>query len=325
MATLVLSTKDVKESIDMKRVLKAVENAFLEHGNKKVIMPSKLYIDLPKGDFRAMPSYLEGLSALKWVCVYPKNPKSVNLPSVMGVVILNDPDTGYPLAVMDGTLITQLRTGASAAVASKYLAKKDSKSFGLIGCGAQSYTQFTAIRELFDISVVKIYDTSKKAITSFKSTFSKNGVKIESVTLEKVGKCDIISTVTPVRKPIVKRKMISPGAHINAIGADAKGKEELDPQILLDSKVVVDDLVQASHAGEINVPISSGLFDLKDVYAELGEIVAGKKKGRTKKDEITVFDSTGLAIQDAATAKAVFELAKKNGLGIEVDFVGGDI
>lgn len=319
MSTLVLSTNDVEKCIDMGAVLKAVEDAFKEYGKGRAIMPPKEYINLPKGDFRAMPSYVHGASGLKWVCVYPDNPKSSGLPTVMGVVIYNDPETGYPLAVMDGTLVTQLRTGASSGVASKYLAKKDSKSFGLVGCGAQSYTQFTAIKEIFDIDIVNIFDISKKAINGFKETFSEYNIK--KCPLKEVVNSDIVSTVTPVRDPLVKREWIRPETHINAIGADAAGKQELDSQILIDSKVVVDDIKQASHGGEINMAISNGVFKISDIYATLSEIVIGTKEGRVG-EEITVFDSTGLAIQDTATAKVIYEVAMKNDLGIEVDFVG---
>lgn len=320
MGTLVLSTTDVEKSIDMRAVLDRVEDAFVEYGKGRAIMPPKEYINLQNGDFRAMPSYVHGAIGLKWVCVYPDNPKTRRLPTVMGVVIYNDSETGYPLAVMDGTLVTKLRTGASAGVASKYLAKEDSKSFGLVGCGAQAHTQFTAIRELFDIDVIKVFDVSKKSVNDFKKAFS--GYNVIKRPVKEVVNSDIVSTVTPVREPLVKREWISPGTHINAIGADAAQKQELDPKILLDARVVVDDIRQASHGGEINVAISDGIFMAEDIYATLGEIVTGKKKGRMG-DEITVFDSTGLAIQDTVAAKAIYEVAREKGFGIEVDFVGG--
>ncbi|MDY6958385.1 MAG: alanine dehydrogenase [Halobacteriota archaeon] len=319
MGTLVLSTDDVKRCADIGAVLKACEFAFGEYGEGRAIMPPKEYINLPKGDFRAMPSFINGAVGLKWVCVYPDNPTKKNLPTVMGVVILCDPDTGYPISVMDGTLITQLRTGASAGVASKYLARKDSKSIGLVGCGAQAHTQLKAILENFDLDIIKIFDISEKVASRFKEAFSSYNVK--ECSIEEVVGCDIVSTVTPVREPIVKREWILPGTHINAIGADAAGKQELDSKIIVDAKVVVDDIRQASHGGEINIPISRGIIKTEDIYATLGEIVTGRKKGR-ESDEITVFDSTGLAIQDMATAKVVYEVANKKGLGVEVNFVG---
>ncbi|MDY6964890.1 MAG: ornithine cyclodeaminase family protein [Halobacteriota archaeon] len=319
MSTLVLSTDDVKRSVDMNTVLRTVEDAFREYGEDRAIMPPKEYINLPKGDFRAMPSYVNGAAGLKWVCVYPDNPRTKNLPTVMGVVVYNNPETGYPLAVMDGTLVTQLRTGASAGVASKYLARVDSETLGIVGCGAQAYTQFTAIKEFFDIDVIRVCDISKKAVDEFKEVFSQYNV--EECPISEVVNSDIISTVTPAREPLIKREWVKAGTHINAIGADAKGKQELDIQILLDAKVVVDDTRQASHGGEINIAISSGLLKVEEIHATLGEIVTGKKKGR-EGDEITVFDSTGLAIQDTATAKAIYQVAKKKGLGTEIDFVG---
>jgi len=319
MGTLVLSTDDVKRCANIGAVLKAVEYAFSEYGEGRVIMPPKEYINLPKGDFRAMPSFLDGAVGLKWVCVYPDNPQKRNIPTVMGVVILCDPDTGYPISVMDGTLVTQLRTGASSGVASKYLAREDSESIGLVGCGAQAHTQLKAIMETFDFDVIKIYDISGEVVKKFKGAFSEYNVK--ECPIKEVVRCDIVSTVTPVREPLVKREWVIPGTHINAIGADAAGKQELDSKIIRDAKVVVDDIKQASHGGEINVPITESIIKTDDIYATLSEIVTGRKRGR-ESDEITVFDSTGLAIQDMATAKVVYEVAKKKGLGMEVNFVG---
>ncbi|MDY6930943.1 MAG: ornithine cyclodeaminase family protein [Halobacteriota archaeon] len=323
MGTLILSTDDVKSCADIKAVLEAVEGAFIEYGEGRAIMPPKEYIDLPKGDFRAMPSFIDGAVGLKWVCVYPDNPKKESLPTVMGVVILCDPDTGYPISVMDGTLVTQLRTGASAGVASKYLARGDSESVGLVGCGAQARTQLKAILANFDIDIIKIYDISRDVVAGFKEYFSDENLNILECTIEEVVGCDIISTVTPVREPLVKREWVRSGTHINAIGADAPGKQELDSKIIIDAKVVVDDIRQASHGGEINVPIAENIFKSEDIYATLGEIVSGRKNGR-ESDEITVFDSTGLAIQDMATAKVIYQVAKDKGLGILVDFVGMD-
>jgi ornithine cyclodeaminase/alanine dehydrogenase-like protein (mu-crystallin family) len=139
--------------------------------------------------------------------------------------------------------------------------------------------------------------------------------------LEEAVKSDIVCTLTPARAPLIKKQWILPGTHINAIGADAEGKEELEPEILNNAMVVVDDIRQASHAGEINVPISKGTYKVEQIYATLGEIIAGKKKGRTDKNTITVFDSTGVAIEDISTAKLLFEKAKQKGVGLPVDFV----
>lgn len=317
MGTLVLSAREVEKSIEMSAVISAVEDAFREHGKRNVIMPPKVYLDLPEGDFRAMPVWMKGKAGVKWVCAYPENPKR-NLPSVMGIFIYSDSTTGYPLAVMDATVITKYRTGAASGIASRYLARKDSTSLGLVGCGVQASTQVLGIEEIFNLDLIKVYDPSEHAIASLKKALPEHN--IEKCSIEEAVRSDIVSTLTPVRVPIVRREWVARGTHINAVGADAPGKEELDPQILLDAKVVVDDMEQAKHGGEINVPLRKGTFSADKIYATLGEIVAGKKKGR-ESNEITVFDSTGLAIQDIAVAEIVFKTAKKKRIGIEIDFV----
>jgi len=317
--TLVLTAKDVAQVIEIDAVVEAVEKAFFHYGKGEAIMPPKVYLTLKQfgGDFRAMPAYLEGSAAVKWVSVYPENPKQ-GLPTVIGTIILSDPRTGFPLAIIDGTLITEYRTGAASAVASKYLARKDSQSLGLVGCGALAQTHLEAIGHLFDLKVVRVYNRSADKIKTF---IDKNkGFNIEGATIEEVTRSDIVCTLTTVTSPLVFRPWVKPGTHINAVGADAPGKQELDSTILNNAKVVVDELVQATHGGEINVPVREGLFKKEDIYGTLGEIVAGKKSGRDDK-EITVFDSTGLAIQDVAVARAVYEAALTQKIGHQIELI----
>jgi alanine dehydrogenase len=318
--TLVLDRNSVARLIDVKKAIGAVEGAFMEYGRGRVQMPPKIYIHLKKydGDFRAMPAYIEKLDrcTLKWVNVHPRNSIS-GLPTVMAVIILSDPRNGLPLCIMDGTLATNLRTGAAGAVAAKYLARKDPRMIGMVGCGAQAKAQLQALGSLFDIPMIKVWSRGGICVKEFIKAMKRPGCDIyESMSIKEcVRDCDIIVTTTPSRKPLVKSAWIKKGAHINAIGADAKGKEELDPEILKNAKVVVDSWAQASHSGEINVPLIGGLISKNDIYAELGDIVAGKKKGRTSPEEITVFDSTGLAIQDAAVADLIYRAAIRKKLG----------
>ncbi len=321
MPTLFLSRNDIKVIIDMGEVIGVVEEAFREWANGAAKMPPKAYLVLEKGDFRAMPAALPGAAGLKWVNVHPGNPP-LGLPTVMAIMIYNDPATGYPLSVMDATEITAYRTGAIAAIASKYLARKDSHTLGIIGAGRQAYTQLLAHATLFDIKLVKVYDPIKSAVERFIKSFP--GYRIEaSSSPEDACACDILCTVTPAHEPVVKRKWLLPGTHINAIGADAAGKEELEPSVLKDALVIVDDIRQASTSGEINVPVRKGLFTVEEVHASLSEIITGKRPGRSDKDQITVFDSTGVAIEDVATAGLIYEKAKKSRIGISLDFVEG--
>jgi alanine dehydrogenase len=324
--TLILERKSIENIINMKDAIKAMEYAYREYGMKRCAMPPKLYLDLGKhnGDFRAMPGYIERLNkcALKWVNVHPKN-SGIGLPTVMAVIILSDPSNGFPICIMDGTLATNLRTGAAGGLAAKYLARKDSKIIGLVGCGVQAKTQLMALNELFRIKEVMVWGNKQLLIDNFIKNNRKIGLKFTAAknVKECVKDSDIVITTTPSRKPLVKLEWLKKGTHINAIGADAKGKEELDPLILKHAKVVVDSWEQASHSGEINVPVSKGIISKKDIYADIGEIVTGRKKARTNDNEITVFDSTGLAIQDVAIADLIYKTALKKKLGKWVNLI----
>jgi alanine dehydrogenase len=308
MKTLSITEEEIKDILTMKEVLEVVESVFRADSKGETQMPPKIYLNLPRGDFRAMPASIPGAAGMKWVNAHPRNPE-IGLPSVMATLIYNDPDTGRPLAIMEATTITSLRTGASAGIASKYLARKDSETLGLVGTGEQAHTQLLAIGEIFGLESVKVFDLNKDRVKEFISTFTEYNVEFHS--LEETLKADIVSTATPVRKPIIKSRWIQQGTHINAIGADAKGKQELEGNLLKRSKIVVDNIEQASHSGEINVPLVKGIIKSEDIHATLGEVVEGIKPGREEDDEITVFDSTGLAIQDLATAKLVYEKVTK--------------
>jgi alanine dehydrogenase len=320
MSTLFLTRKDVRSLLNMTEVINAVERALKDFAEGRAWMPVKAYLVVDKGDFRAMPAALPGAAGMKWVCAHPQNP-SVGLPSVIAVLIYSDPATGYPLAVMDATDLTAYRTGATAAIASKYLARKNSHKLGIVGAGRQAYTQIAAHAELFELTEIKVYDRLDAATERFIEAFPQ--YKIRACSLEDTADSDILCTLTPSRKPFVKKTWVKAGTHINAVGADAPGKQELAPSILKEAMVVVDDMEQASVAGEINVPLKKGLFQVEEIYATLGEIVAGKKQGRTSAEAITVFDSTGLAIEDIAVAKIIYEKARGKGGYLSLDFVEG--
>lgn len=324
MDILWLNQKDVKSVLDMPAAMDVVEKAFKQHGLKKVQMPPKTYLYFEKhnGDLRTMPSFLEAqdITGVKIVNVHPDN-LMIGLPTVMALVVLNSTKTGAPLAIMDGTYLTDIRTGAAGGIAAKHLARPDSRVVGMVGAGNQARTQLLALAQVFDIEQVRI---TSKVISHYKE-FEKEmeGIVdcelIKTPHVEEVCDCDILVTTTPVRSPVVKSEWVKEGTHINAIGADAKGKQELDSQLLTRAKVVVDDIVQASHSGEVNVPLSTGVISSKDIYCELGEVIAGVRSGRESDDEITIFDSTGLAIQDLATANLAFERAVERGIGSRLE------
>lgn len=318
MSTLILKSDDVLSLLDMPSVIEAVEQGLRDLAAGNAHMPPKVYLFGDKGDFRAMPASVPGAAGIKWVNVHPGNPL-LGMQTVMATIIYNDPLTGYPLAIMDATDITAYRTGAAAAIAAKYLARKDSHSLGLIGAGRQAQTQLLAHVAIFDIRSIKIYDRLESATEKFLRQFSQYPVKVTS--LEEAAACDIICAVTPARGPVVMKDMVKPGTHINAVGADAPGKQELDPAILKEARVVVDDMEQATHSGEINVPVSKGIFSAGDIYATLPEVVSGGKPGRTDDTQITIFDSTGLAVEDMATAHLIYDRAMRFGGFLSLDFI----
>jgi alanine dehydrogenase len=320
MDVLWLDQSDVRSVIDMPLTLSAVENGFREHGLKKVQMPPKsyLYFEKHNGDLRTMPSFMEekDIAGVKIVNVHPDN-REKGLPTVMAVIVLNSTETGAPLAIMDGTHVTDMRTGAAGGVAAKYLARKDSHIVGMVGTGGQARTQLLALSEVMDIEEVKISCRNAAHCDSFEKDMQKvvscDFTRKESI--KNVCDCDVLVTTTPVREPVVKADWVHEGTHINAIGADAVGKQELESSIMKKARIIVDDIVQASHSGEVNVPLSQGIISESDFHAELGEVVAGVKKGRLSDDDITIFDSTGLAVQDLVTANMVYTKALELGIG----------
>lgn len=320
MSTLILSSDDVRQLITISEVIEAVEQAFKRWATGEVQIPTKSYLVLNKGDFRAMPAALKDAAGIKWVSVYPEN-ISIGLPTVMALLIYNDPETGYPLAIMDATEITAYRTGAASAIASKYLARKNSRTLGIIGAGRQAYTQLLAHMELFSFEEIRVFDLSTSSASRLIMSFPEYPIKHSSIT--NTAACDIICTLTPARKPILKREWIKPGTHINAVGADAEGKEELEPEILREAIIVVDEIEQASVAGEINVPLKKGLITIKDIYGTLGDIITGQEKPRESDEVITVFDSTGIAFEDIAVAKLVYEKAKQIGTYLSLNIIEG--
>jgi alanine dehydrogenase len=319
MPTLLLDRSAIKTLIKMADVVNVVEEAFRMCGEGKGKMPAKTYLSLEHGDFRAMPASLPGCAGMKWVNVHPQNP-SRGLPSIMGILIYSDPETGYPLAIMDATEITAYRTGAAAAIASKYLARPDSHTIGIIGAGFQAHAQILAHTELFNTVSVNVFDVSQAAADRLMQSLPQ--LPIRNCSIQEAVASDIVCTLTPSRDPIIKREWIVPGTHMNAIGADAPGKQELDPMILKEAVVVVDDMKQASSSGEINVPVQKGIYSIDEVCGTLAEIVVGKKKGRTDNKAITVFDSTGIAVEDIAVAKLLFEKAQQTSGYPSIDLVG---
>ena len=318
MSTLLLTRSDVAGLLTIEEAVSVVEQAFRDYADGRAQMLPKAYIRLEKGDFRAMPCTVPGAVGVKWINVHPGN-REQGLPSIMGILIYSDPDTGYPLAIMDATEITAYRTAATSAIASKYLARPDSRTLGLAGAGRQASMHLRSHAHVFSLEEVRVYDARPQAVESFVSQFPR--LKVKGASIEEVAASDIICTLTPATSPVIRAPWVKPGTHINAVGADAPGKQELDPEILLMARVVVDDIAQACAGGELNVAIRQGLFKKEQVWGTLGEILTGIKPGREDVRSITVFDSTGLAIEDLAVARVVYEKAKESGSYLSIDIV----
>lgn len=322
----ILNRREVEQILSIPEVIRLVEKAFVERGRNQVQMPPKSYLYFPKfnGDIRVMPAYLEELNetGVKIVNAHLDNQSKHGLPTVLASIMLFDPETGAPISLMDGTHITTMRTAAASAVAAKYLARKDSKILAVVGAGYQSLCQVEALREILKLESVRIFDIDReKAEKLAVLLHDRFAITAKSFTSagEAVRGSDVLVTVTPSRKPIVESEWITEGMHISAVGADAPGKEELEPELLKRATIVIDDWEQGSHGGEINVPLSNGVIGKSDIYAEISEIVVGEKPGRTSDKEITIFDTTGLAILDVITAWYVYEVAEEKGIGVEFD------
>lgn len=316
-----LSEEDVLKIIGIEDAISSIESAFVAYARGHTQMPSKIYLEFSQvdGDLRAMPAYIEDLSmaGVKVVSSHPRNPQ-MGLPTVQALLILNDPQTGAPLAVISASYLTDVRTGAAGAVAAKYLARKDSRIIGLVGCGRQARTQLQALTSIFKINKVKVIGLTHQEAEQFCNELAKDYSEVAlfpSQNIQEVCQADIVVTTTPSQTPIIKSDWVLPGTHINAIGADAPGKQEIDPEILKRAKIVVDDMEQACHSGEVNVPLREGILRRDDIYACFGDIAAEIKPARSSPEEITIFDSTGLAIHDIAVGNLVYQRAQERNLG----------
>ena len=312
-----LREDDIFESLIMRDVIDLMEDTFKLYYNGKASMPSKLYLHTKEGDFRAMPAVVGDVSGIKWASVYPNN-KQRNLPTVLATMMLNDCNTGKLLLTMDGVKITTYRTAAVTGLATRHLSNPDSKEAAFIGCGAQTSYQIEAICSERDIEKIHLYDLNYETSKKLGSELDIPSVVHNSIQ-ECVEQADVVTTLTTSTKPIIKSEWIKKGAHINAIGADAEGKQEFYPDIFETCKlIVVDDKEQAFHSGETqhsgklrafdSIVRENGLLKL----VELKDIVADRpgtccKSWSVEKEDITLFDSTGLAIEDVALTNYIYK------------------
>jgi alanine dehydrogenase len=302
-----------------------VEQAYRMHGEGRFYMDPKGHIVLDRfpGEWEAMPSYIEEphAAACKWVSIREWNRDRFNLPTVFSILIYTHPETGFPLAIVDGSYHTVMRTGAAAAVSAKWMARKNSRKLAIVGAGHMAEGVLATCNEVFPWTEVRVWSRSQATLDHFMEAQQpkyKSFAIQASTNLEKVVRgADVVVTVTPARQPIVKDAWIVPGMHIAAVGADKKGDQELEGTILQRARIFVDDIRQCRTDGEINVPLSEGLIKESDIAGEIGEVITGKKEGRTSDEDITLFDSTGIALQDSATVPLEYERAVAAGVGVE--------
>jgi alanine dehydrogenase len=323
--TLLLSRTEVADLLSIEEYIAAVERVFQLYGEGKTQPPGILGVHAHDGGFHIKAGLLEldrSFFAAKINANFPQNSKLIGLPLIQGAVFLADAQNGYPLAIMDSMEITIRRTGAATAVAAKYLARLDSKSILVCGCGNQGRVSVQALSKIFSLEQVFAYDIDDSRAQRFANELSaelKIAVETTSDLAEAMKRSDICVTCTPSTRFFLKQEYAQPGTFIAAVGADSEAKQELEPALLAQNKTVVDIVDQCASIGELHHAIASGLMTEQSVHAELGEVVAGIKPGRTSSDEIIIFDSTGMALQDVITAATVYKKAVDKGIGRIVD------
>jgi ornithine cyclodeaminase/alanine dehydrogenase len=324
---LILSRQDVESLLTMGETLDIMEEGFRQLSIGNVIMPQRPVVQVEKqqGIFLIMPAYVSGemnIFSNKIVTVYPNNPERYRLPTILASITLYDVKTGELLSIMDGSFITAMRTGAASGVATKHLARKDSETVGILGTGIQARTQIEAMCETLNIERVKAYGLDRDQMQHFCQDMGEKlsiNMKLCNNSEEVVRGSDVVILATSSKTPVLDGNWLDEGTHINAIGSHTPTTRELDDTSVQRSKIIVD-LKEAAllEAGDLLIPISKGLLPQNPVYAELGELVTGRKRGRINDQEITLFKSVGLAVQDAAAAFKVYSLAREAGLGKNV-------
>jgi alanine dehydrogenase len=324
--TLLLMGRDVAALLTIEECMTAVEHAFKMYGEGKTQPPGILGVHAQDGGFHIKAGLLElnrSYFAAKVNANFPNNAKRFGLPTIQGVVVLCDGENGYPLALIDSIEITIQRTGAATGVAAKYLARQESRTATICGCGNQGRVSVRMLTKVLPIEKVFAYDLDQDRAQKFATELAgESGIDVEVVSDLRTAarQSDVCVTCTPSKHAFFKTDFVASGTFIAAVGADNPEKQELEPGLLGQSKIVVDVLEQCAAIGELHHAIDAGLASREDIHAELGEVIAGVKPGRTSSDEIIVFDSTGMALQDVATAAAVYEKAISQGAGSLIKF-----
>jgi len=325
--TVVISGADVRKVLGMPDCLRAVEEVFRLFGSGRASRPAVSSVRAAEGGFHIKSALITVGEAEYFVSKtnanYPANASRHGLQTIQGTIVVHDASNGAPLAVIDSIDITSMRTAAATAVAARYLAREDAGSLAVIGCGIQGFQHVRALGLVRTLCSVSLYDVNESAARTLANVVAAEWelpVHVSSSIGDAVEAADLIVTCTTSTAFLLHAADVQLGAFVAGVGVDAEHKRELSPDLLEASRVVVDVLEQCAAFGDLHHAIERGVMTTADVHAELGSIVAGVKSGRTSPQETFVFDSTGMALQDAATAVVVLERARANRLGVEVRF-----
>ncbi len=326
----ILSRSDVQQAITMRDAIAIVREAFAQLSTGRATVPLRVPVPLTQHSAVTlfMPAYLHDSNALgvKIVSVHNQNPAK-HLPLIHALVVVIDAATGKPLAAMEGGYLTALRTGAAGGVATDLLARREARVAAIIGAGVQGRTQLLATAAVRKLERVYVFDAARERAETFvremkeMRELAELGLRVAATPREAVREADVVCTATTSSKPVFDGNDLKAGAHVNAIGAYTPEMQEVDPITLQRaSKIVIDARSGAlAEAGDLIIAIRQGVIKEADIYAEIGEIAAGLKRGRERDDEITYFKSVGNAAQDASVARAIYDAAVKQGLGVEVN------
>ncbi|MGB9812895.1 MAG: ornithine cyclodeaminase family protein [Thermovenabulum sp.] len=326
---LIISAEEMKKVLSMKEAIEAVKEAYktLSEGKSIVPLRTNISVEKEKGQILFMPAYVGGVNfaGVKIVSVYPENIKK-GLPSVPATMVLVDGETGIVNAIMDGTYLTRLRTGAASGVATEILSNKYAKKAIIFGTGGQAETQLWALLSVRDLEEVYVYDIDFNRAKDFAQKMSQNfknyGAKITAVenSDEVLPEVDIITTVTTSKKPVFNGNLIKKGVHINGIGAYTPEMQEIPEEAVLKADKIFVDSKEAclAEAGDLIIPLKKGTIGEEKITGEIGKVLTGELPGRTSENEITLFKSVGLAVQDVVTAAKIYEKALELGLGSKI-------
>jgi ornithine cyclodeaminase/alanine dehydrogenase-like protein (mu-crystallin family) len=320
--TRILTAADVAALLTIDDCIAAVETAFRDFGEGRIAPPQTLGVHGERGTFHVKATAADVFAA-KINANFPDNPRQHGLPTIQGLIVVMDVESGTPLGILDSTLITTMRTAAATAVAAKYLSRASSRTMTIIGCGIQGRAHAEALLRVRDIANVFAFDADADAASRFAAEMSQClGIEVIAVASidDAVAESEIVVTCTPARSPILSLKHRHAGLFIAGVGADNPEKSELAPALLAQCRVVPDILDQAATMGDLHHAIEAGAMTRDDIHGQLADIVCGRVAGRRDDDEVFIFDSTGTALQDVAAASIALTRAVERGVGVEVAF-----